>query len=68
MSLNEMHRFIAVHNPYNLFILTIVYSKNLTTSYLLTIEHMAMFVVKSIHIQINGQVVDLSIIEETLLK
>jgi len=28
---------------------------------LLTIEHMAMFVVKAIHIQINGQVMDLSI-------
>ena len=57
-----MHRSIAVHNPYNLFILTIVYSKNLTTSYLLTIEHMAMFVDKSIHIQINDQVMDLSIV------
>jgi len=56
-----MHRSIAVHNPYNLFILTIVYRKNLTTSYLLTIEHMAMFVVKSIHIQIYGQFMDLSI-------
>ena len=68
MSLNEIHRSIAVRNPNNLFILTLVYSKNLTTSYLLTIEHMAMFVVKSIHIQINGRVMDLSIIEETLLK
>ena len=28
---------------------------------LLTQEHMAMFVVKSIHIQINGQLMDLSI-------
>ena len=27
-----MHRSIAGHNPYNLFILTIVYSKNLPTS------------------------------------
>ena len=57
-----MHRSIAGHNPYNPFILTIVYSKNLTTSWLLTIEHMAMFVVKSIHIQIYGQVMDLSIV------
>jgi len=57
-----MHRSIAVHNPYNLFILTIVYSKNLTSSYLLTIERMAMFVVKSNYIQINGQVMDLSIV------
>jgi len=30
---------------------------------MLTIEHMAMFVVKSIHIQINGQVMDLFIIQ-----
>jgi len=57
----SMHRSTAGHNPYNLFILTIVYSKNLPTSYLRTIEHMAMFVVKSIHIQINSQVMDLSI-------
>ena len=28
---------------------------------MLTIEHMAMFVVKSIHIQIYGQVMDLSV-------
>ena len=56
-----MHRSIAGYNPYNPFILTIVYSKNLTTSWLQTIEHMAMFVVKSIHIQIYGQVMDLSI-------
>jgi len=57
-----MHRSTAGHNPYNLFIFTIVYSKNLPTSYLRTIEHMAMFVVKSIHIQINSQVMDLSIV------
>jgi len=57
-----MHRSIAVHTPYNLFILTKVKSKTLTTSYLLTIEHMVMFVVKSIHIKINGQVMDLSIV------
>jgi len=56
-----MHRSTAGHNPYNLFILTRVYSKNFPTSYLRTIEHMAMFVVKSIHIQINSQVMDLSI-------
>jgi len=51
----------AGHNPYNLLIFTIVYSKNLPTSYLRTIEHMTIFVVKSIHIQINSQVMDLSI-------
>jgi len=56
-----MHRSTAGHNPYNLFILTIVYSKNLPTSYLRTIEHMTIFVVKSIHIQIISQVMDLSI-------
>jgi len=43
--LNLMHRSIAGHNPYNLFVLTIVYSKIFTTRYLLTIGHMAMFVV-----------------------
>jgi len=43
-------------------ILTIDYSKNFTTMALLTIEHTAMFVVKSIHIQNNGQVMDLSIL------
>ena len=31
---------------------------NLTTRSLVTIEQMAMFVVKSIHIQIHGQVMD----------
>jgi len=45
-----------------MFILTIDYSNNFTTNKVLTIEHMAMFVVKSIHIQINGQVMDLSIL------
>jgi len=44
-----------------MFIFTIYYSKNFTTKYLLTMEHIAMFVVKSIHIQINGQFMDLSI-------
>jgi len=56
-----MHIFIDGQNPYNSFILTIVYSKNLITSWLLKKEHMALFVVKSIHIQIYGQVMDLSI-------
>jgi len=55
-----MHRSIYCHNHYNLFILTINYSKNFTTMYLLTKEHMAMFVVVSNHNQINGQVMDLS--------
>ena len=51
-----LHRSIAGHNPYNLFILTIDYSNDFTTGQLLTIEHIAMFVVKSIVIQINDQV------------
>jgi len=51
---NVMHRSIAGYNPYNLFILTIDYSKNFTTNKVLTIGHMSMFVVKSIVIQING--------------
>jgi len=46
-----MHRSIDDHTPYNL-ILTIDYSKNFTTMPLLTKEHIAMFVVKPIHIQI----------------
>jgi len=40
--------YAYIHNPYNLFILTIDYSK---------IHHMEMFVVKSIYIQINGLVI-----------
>ena len=50
-----MHRSIAGHNPYNLFISTIDYSTDFTTMQLLTIEHMVMFVVMSIDVQINGQ-------------
>ena len=61
-----MHRSTASHNPYNLFILTIVYSKHLPTSYLRTIEHITMFVVKSIHIQINSHVMDLSIARRSM--
>ena len=49
-----MHRSIAGYNPYNLFILTIDFSKNFTTNKVLTIGHMSMFVVKSIVIQNNG--------------
>jgi len=49
-----MHRSIAGYNPYNLFILTIDYSKNFTTNKVLTIGHMSMFVVKSIVIKFNG--------------
>jgi len=64
----KMHRSIDSHNPCNPFILTIVYSKKLTTSRLLTIEHMAMFVVKSIHIQFYGQVMDLSIAKRQIHK
>ena len=43
-------------DPYNLLILAQYYSKNFTKRKLLTIGHMAMFVVKSIVIEINGQV------------
>ena len=50
-----MHRFVVGHNPYNLFIVIIDYSKIFTTRSLHTIVHMAMFVVKSIVFQINGQ-------------
>jgi len=56
-----MHRSTAGHNPYNLFIVTKDYSQNVTTSLLLTIVHMAMLVVKSIVIHINGRGMDLSI-------
>jgi len=52
----SMHKFIAGHSPYNLFVLTIDYSKILTTRQLPTIGHMTMFVVISIRIQIHGQV------------
>ena len=46
-----MHRYIA---GFNLFILTIDYSKNFTTNKVLTIGYMPMFVVNSIVIQIYG--------------
>jgi len=46
---------IACLNPYNLIIFIIDYSKNFTTRLLLTLRHMAMFVVKSFVIPINGQ-------------
>jgi len=54
----EIHWSISTHYLYNMFIITIDYSKNLTTIKLLTIEHMAKFVVKYMYIviQINGQV------------
>ena len=44
----RMHRSVAGHNPYNLFMLTIYRSKNFTTETmkLLIIEHTAIFVVK----------------------
>ena len=57
--LNHKHCHVSEnsdHNHYNLFTLTIEYGKNFTTTQLLTIELMALFMVKSIHIQINGQV------------
>jgi len=49
-----MHRSIAGHNSYNLFILTKGYSKIFTTRKLPQLGHVAMLVVKSIVIQING--------------
>jgi len=49
-----MHKSIDGHNRYNLFNLRIDYIYFFTTIYLLTIEHMAMFVVKSSTIKING--------------
>jgi len=49
-----MHRSIAGHNPYNLFILTIYCNKNFTTRLLLTIEHISKVVAPSIVIQNNG--------------
>jgi len=49
-----LHRSITGYNPYNMFNITIDYSKNFTTSYLLTIGHMSMFVVKSTVIYISG--------------
>ena len=56
---------VIIH--YDLFILTINYCKNFTTRLLLTKEHMAMFVVKSIVIEINCKVMDLSIIHCNLI-
>jgi len=66
-----MHRSIAGHYTYNLFISTIDYSTDFTTIQLLTIEHMVMFVVISIVVQINGQVygsINCSIISYSILK
>ena len=40
--------------------LTIDYCKNSTTSYLLAIEHMAIFVGKPFYTQINGHVMHMS--------
>jgi len=50
----SMHKPINGHNPCNIMILhvTIDYNKNFTTMWLLTIKHMALFVVKSLHMQI----------------
>jgi len=56
-----MHRPIYDHNSYNLIMLTIDYNTNFTTMLWQTIEHMAVFVVRSIRMQIIGQVMDLSI-------
>ena len=56
-----MHRFIDSHYLYNLLILTIYFSKKITLMPLLIMEHMSMFVVKSIHSHTNGQDVDIFI-------
>jgi len=44
---------IVCHNPYNLFILTTDYSKNLTKMLFAINRHISMFVVKSIVILIG---------------
>jgi len=55
-AISPMHRSIDDHNPYKqLNIITKDYSKNFTTRWLLTIGHMALFVVKSIDNQIYHQ-------------
>ena len=58
----SMYRSICGHNPCNVLILhvTIEYSKNSTTMWLLKIENMASFVVKYLHMQIIGHFMDLS--------
>jgi len=56
-----LHAFLQVSSYIDLLMVVvhiIDYSKNFTKRPLQAIEHMAMFVVKSIHIQ-NGQVMDL---------
>jgi len=50
-----MHRFIDGQPTNNRFMLTKDNSWNYTTWPLLTIEHIVMFMVISIHIQINGK-------------
>jgi len=45
--------YIVSHNPYNLFILTTDYSKNLTKMLFAINRHISMFVVKSIVILIG---------------
>jgi len=44
---HTMHRSIDGHYPYNLSVLTKDNRKNFTTRHIITIGHMAMFVVKS---------------------
>ena len=59
-----MHRSIAGHNPYNLFVLTKYYSKNIITRLLLTKGHMSMFVVTNVNLllfKLMVRVMDLSI-------
>jgi len=56
-SVYQIPRSIAGPNPYNLFIFTIDYSWNFTTRSLLSLEHVAMFVVNCVVLQIIGLVV-----------
>jgi len=55
-----MHGTIDVNTPYNLFILTLDYSKNFQHT-LVANNRTHDNEVKSIHIQINGQFVDPSV-------
>jgi len=55
-----MYRSTPGCTPYILFIATTDYSKNFTTMQLLIIEHIAIYVVKSIHIQNNSKIIDKS--------
>jgi hypothetical protein len=57
-----VHRSLACSILFNSNYHTSGYNKNFTTTYLLAKEHMSMFVVKSIVIQMKGQRRDSSIL------